>query len=71
MTTEIRESSVPLRHNFRNSMRRLFSVASVIVLLSACDKENRVLSPTSPVHPVQRLPPLRSSPTHCLALSSK
>ena len=48
MTTEIRESFVPLRHNIRNSVRRLFSVASVIALLSACDNENRVLSPTSP-----------------------
>ena len=48
MTTEIRESFVPLRHNIRNSMRRLFSVSSVIVLLSACDNETCVLSPTSP-----------------------
>ena len=48
MTTDIRESSVQLRQNFRNSMRRLLRVASVVVLVSACDTENRVLSPTSP-----------------------
>src|SRR5688572_15708742 len=48
MTTEIRESSVPFRHNTRDSMRRLFSVASVLVLLSACDNDNRLLSPASP-----------------------
>ena len=48
MTTDIRESSAQLRQNFRNSMRRLLSVASVVVLVSACDNENRVLSPTSP-----------------------
>jgi hypothetical protein len=48
MTTDIRESSAQLRKNFRNSMRRLLSVASIVVLVSACDNENRVLSPTSP-----------------------
>ena len=48
MTTDIRESSAQLGQNFRNSMRRLLSVASVVVLVSACDNETRVLSPTSP-----------------------
>ena len=51
MTSDIRESSAQLRQSFRNSMRRLLSVASVVVLASACDHENRVLSPTSPSPP--------------------
>ena len=48
MSADIRESSAQLRHPVRNSTKRLFSVASVIVLLSACGNDNRVLSPTSP-----------------------
>jgi hypothetical protein len=69
MITNIREFPAQLRHTFRNSIRCLFSVASVIVLLSACDSKNRLPSPTSPSPPSPSSPtsPAAPAPTYTLS----